>query len=556
MNKHIIFALLFAVLALLLMMKGAPAQEQSPAASPGSVPEPSLSPMASPAASASASPAVTSSALPAASPSLPLAESAGPAPGKFSLFSLLENIFTPTIPFIPAASSKISSFERRRLINRRLDMVKTLMNSEEVILSVDNVGGITVIRAGDIIVMTVIDEDLPEYNLSHISAKERRELEQEFAEKALKGFNASLKRYRKMSEPGYLHAAAAIAAVLIAIATIINFLLRRFFPRTYLRWFVRFGIWIFTAIIVLLLFPFTRGAAFLAVDIVIMPILILWGVIAGACLIDPLLQFIAAKDIEGLRSLGRFRGAREKQRVETLLEAARYVIRSLVILMAIIIYLKILKVNTTAIAAFAGAIGVILSFVGQDFLRDTISGFIIVLEDQFGVGDIIESNRYGGIVESFSLRSTRLRDIKGALCTVPNSLLREVRNLSHNFAQVDFKVQVSYRADIDLALRVLKEEADLLRESASGDIIEEPELAGVDRLGESSVELRMFLRTRPKMQWYIERELNRRIKQRFDREGIEIPFNQLDLWIRQGAPLPCSEGQREQTHVVSAQKLK
>jgi small conductance mechanosensitive channel len=379
--------------------------------------------------------------------------------------------------------------------------------------------------------MTVIDEDLPEYNLSHISPKERMELEREFAQKVMKGLNASLERYRKMSAPGYLYTASLISVALLALAAVLSFLLSRFFPSAYIRWTIRFSLWTFTVMIIMLLFPFTREATFIITDLVIVPFIILWGVIAAACLVDPMLQYLVMKDIEGLRSLGKFRGAREKERVETLREASRYAIRGFVIIVALIAYLKLLKVNTTAIAAFAGAIGVILSIIGQDYIRDLISGLIIVLEDQFGVGDIIESSKYGGIVESFSLRSTRLRDIKGGFITIPNSILREVRNLSHNFARVDFKVQISYRADIDLALRVLKEEADQLRDSASGEIIDEPELAGVDRLGESSVELRIFIKTLPKMQWHIERELNKRVKQRFDKEGIEIPFSQLDVWV-------------------------
>ncbi|MGV8124734.1 MAG: mechanosensitive ion channel family protein [Candidatus Xenobiia bacterium LiM19] len=506
----------------------------SPDASPSALPDaspsasPDLSPSASPDASPSASPDSSTSASPDASPaSRPVA----PVVGKFTLLSFLENFFTPPLPFKPAGSSKISSSERRHLITRRLDIVRKLTGSGDFNLTVDNVGGITVIRSGDIVVMTVIDEDLPEYSLSHISSEERLDLEREFAGKTLKGLNASLQRSRKMSEPGYLCTALLISITLLAIVTVVNFLILRLFPGTYLRWIIRFGMWTFTVIFILLLFPFTREATFLIADLIIIPFVILWGVVAVACIVDPLLQFLVMKDIEGFRSLGRFSGTREQQRVETLREASRYAIRGFVIITALIVYLKILNVNTTAIAAFAGVLGVILSIIGQEYIRDLISGLIIIVEDQFGVGDIIESSRYGGVVESFSLRSTRLRDINGALCTIPNSLLREVRNLSHNYAQVDFKVQVSYKSDIELALKALKEEADLLRESASGDIIEEPVLAGIDSLGESSVRLRIFIKTRPKMQWSIERELNRRVKQRFDKEGIEIPFSQLDVWI-------------------------
>ncbi|MGV8118612.1 MAG: hypothetical protein AB2L14_02500 [Candidatus Xenobiia bacterium LiM19] len=112
-------------------------------------------------------------------------------------------------------------------------------------------------------------------------------------------------------------------------------------------------------------FPFTREATFPVTDLVILPFIIFRGVVVLAYLMDPLLQFLVMKDIEGFRSLGKFRGPREKERVETLREASRYAIRGLVIIVALIVYLKILKVNTTTIAASAGAPGVILSIIGQ-----------------------------------------------------------------------------------------------------------------------------------------------------------------------------------------------
>jgi len=544
MRFVILLAILFALVAAGMLPHEAAAQ---------SLPEPAISPLPVPTGSSSPGVQGTGSPVPdvtppAPSPVLPTLLSPAP-PGQESpeaipgITSLIEDIFTRPVPFKPAGSSKISSAERLRLITRRLEMVKARMAREEMPLTISIEGGTTMIRAGDIILMTVMNEDLPEYNLATLSPGERTELEQEFAQKVLRGFEASLKRYRKMSAPGYLHAAMVIAAVIIAITLVLNFAIRKLCPRTAIRWFVRLCLWTFSLVMILLLFPLTRGTVFLLSDLVIIPLVMLWGVILGATFIDPVLQFLAAKDIEGLRALGRFRGPRENERVETLREASRYAMRALVILMASVGYLWLLKVNLTTIAAFAGGIGVIVSFIGQDYIRDIISGLIIVMEDQFGVGDIIESPPYGGVVEGFSLRSTRLRDIKGALCTVPNGLLRGVRNLSHNYAQVDFRVQVSYLADMDMALRVLKEEADLLRESMPGDIIEEPVPACVDSLGESAVEIRMFIKTRPKMQWQVERELNRRIKQRFDKEGIQIPFRQLEVRILKDPPAAGEQGE-------------
>ncbi len=162
------------------------------------------------------------------------------------------------------------------------------------------------------------------------------------------------------------------------------------------------------------------------------------------------------------------------------------------------------------------------------------TGVFILVEDQFGVGDIVDLGEASGVVDAVSLRTTRLRAVDGTLWHVPNGEIRRVGNQSQHWSRALIDIDVAYETDIDHASSVIAAVADeVARED--GDVIDDPEVWGVEQLGAHGVAIRLVVKTRPSEQFRVSRELRRRIKMAFDREGIEIPFPQQTVWHRQPA---------------------
>jgi small conductance mechanosensitive channel len=192
--------------------------------------------------------------------------------------------------------------------------------------------------------------------------------------------------------------------------------------------------------------------------------------------------------------------------------------------------------NIAPLIAGAGIIGVALGFGSQSLVKDFLSGVFILVEDQFGVGDIVDlDGQTSGVVDAVSLRTTRLRAVDGTLWHVPNGEIRRVGNQSQHWSRALIDIQVAYDTDIEHAERVM---AAVAHEIARGDsdVIEEPEVWGVEALGPHGTTLRLVVKTRPSEQFRVSRELRRRIKATFDEEGIEIPFPQQTVWHR-GTPV-------------------
>ncbi|MEL7333409.1 MAG: mechanosensitive ion channel family protein [Cyanobacteria bacterium J06560_2] len=184
--------------------------------------------------------------------------------------------------------------------------------------------------------------------------------------------------------------------------------------------------------------------------------------------------------------------------------------------------------------AGAGIIGVGISLAAQGLIKDIINGFLILFEDQFGVGDIIAVGDISGSVESINLRITRLRNTEGRLITIPNSQIGIVQNLSKDWSQVDLFVSVEPKTDLSLALTILKETATDMAEEADWQkfILEPPDLLGVEAIDSTGITLRLLLKTQPLKQWAVARELRVRIKQAFDQADISTGVPQERLEIR------------------------
>jgi small-conductance mechanosensitive channel len=174
----------------------------------------------------------------------------------------------------------------------------------------------------------------------------------------------------------------------------------------------------------------------------------------------------------------------------------------------------------------AAVIGLAVAFGAQNLIKDYFSGFMVLLEDQYGINDVVRIGDISGQVEHISLRVTVLRDLAGVAHFIPNGSITTVSNLTHGWARATFDVGVAYSEDVDRVMAVLLELAHELRQDPRYGplILDDPEMLGVDELGDWSVVIKFHVKTVPLQQWTVKRELLRRIKKRFDAVGIEIPF--------------------------------
>jgi len=226
---------------------------------------------------------------------------------------------------------------------------------------------------------------------------------------------------------------------------------------------------------------------------------------------------------ERIRSRTPQTSPRWRQRLHMMRDATQFVAAILLIVLASIVYFSLLDLNVGAILAGASFLGVGLGFAAQDVLKDYTAGINIMIEDQFGAGDIITVATHTGVVEHFTLRVTQIRDLGGSLITIPNSQIRTVQNLSNLWSQVDLIVPVALDADLRAALATLEETANQLRQDWPDRVLEEAQVLGVESVGAYCVELRMLLRTAPQMQFAVRRELLLRIIEAFRQQKIEIP---------------------------------
>jgi small conductance mechanosensitive channel len=191
------------------------------------------------------------------------------------------------------------------------------------------------------------------------------------------------------------------------------------------------------------------------------------------------------------------------------------------------------------ILAGAGILGLAVSFGAQSLVKDVISGFFILVENQFAIGDVIEVAGKSGVVEKMTLRVVVLRDGEGIMHVVPNSEIKVVSNKTRGWSRAVVDVGVPYDENVDRALEVLRDEAaQFSTDKAWSSQLDGPvEVLGVESLSDSAVVLRTMIRTQPGSQWAVAREFRRRIKNRFDQEKLEIPFPQRRVHVRvEGGP--------------------
>jgi small conductance mechanosensitive channel len=216
---------------------------------------------------------------------------------------------------------------------------------------------------------------------------------------------------------------------------------------------------------------------------------------------------------------------REK-RIKTLSNIISTVLKIMLVFLYVVIVLEKLGVAIGPILASAGIIGLAVGFGAQELVRDMISGFFILLEDQIRIGDAVELNGVWGIVESIELRTIKLRDMSGVVHIFQNGKINALSNMSKDWSALILNVGVAYKEKYDHVAEVIKRVGhDMYQNSRFKNIMIEPlEVAGLNEFADSAIVIRVVIKTKPGMQWETGREFRRRIKEAFDAENIEIPF--------------------------------
>jgi small conductance mechanosensitive channel len=222
-----------------------------------------------------------------------------------------------------------------------------------------------------------------------------------------------------------------------------------------------------------------------------------------------------------------------QQRVTTLVGVLRTIALVAIWSVVVVVSLDQLGLNVTPILAGAGIAGLAVGFGAQNLVRDVISGFFLVLEDQVRVGDVAIVNGTGGLVEAITFRTMVLRDLSGVVHVFPNGTIDTLANMTKEWSAYLIDVGVAYKEDTDHVVAVMRRVAEELRQDPGlGPMILEPiEIFGVDDFGESAVVIKARLKTRPIEQWNVGREYRRRLKKAFDAEGIEIPFPHRSIYV-------------------------
>ena len=270
-----------------------------------------------------------------------------------------------------------------------------------------------------------------------------------------------------------------------------------------------------------------------AVVIQLLRVAAIWG---GAWIAYQVVKRIAKRIIQAVDDGDDSTMTAAEKRGHTIAQLIKSVGRMLVIVVALLITINEFM-SIAPLLAVGGILGLAVSFGSQSLVKDVIAGFFILIENQFAVGDVIEAAGKSGTVEKMTLRVAMLRDIRGILHVIPNGQITVVSNLTRSWSRAVVEVGVGYGTDIDRAIAVFRDELARMQADTPWNLrfAGDSEVQGVEQLGEHGVVIRTLLRTVPGAQWDVAREFRRRIKNRLDKEDIEIPFPQRTVHVRHHA---------------------
>ena len=236
-------------------------------------------------------------------------------------------------------------------------------------------------------------------------------------------------------------------------------------------------------------------------------------------LIDSLQIFLVSRDASEMGLLER------KKRIQTLGQLLRVVATLLVLGVATLMALSLFNVDIRPILTGAGIAGLAVGFGAQNLVRDVIAGFFLILEDQVRLGDVVSINGKSGLVEAIRLRTIALRSQDGTVHVIPNGVINELSNMTKDYSYAVLDINIPYEENVDAVADILRSVANELRTDPvhGPNILEALEVVGVEAFGESSVLLRVRIKTVPIQQWTVGRELRRRIKIAFESRGVQFP---------------------------------
>ncbi|MBD3649546.1 MAG: mechanosensitive ion channel family protein [Pseudomonadales bacterium] len=246
---------------------------------------------------------------------------------------------------------------------------------------------------------------------------------------------------------------------------------------------------------------------------------------------------------------------RRARRLDTLVPLLRSIIQITIAILSALLILSELGINIGPLLAGAGILGLAVGFGAQTLVKDLITGVTILLEDAASLDDVIEVGNHMGKVEEMRIRVLQLRDLAGVVHVIPYSEVTSIKNYTKDFSYYLFDVGIAYREDVDEVMEVLKKLSDEICEDEEfKDLILEPlEILGVDQFADSAVVIKARIKTQPRERWAVGREFNRRMKKRFDEEGIEIPFPHRTVYV--GEPKECMAPSMPLTFAEKEEKL-
>jgi len=232
------------------------------------------------------------------------------------------------------------------------------------------------------------------------------------------------------------------------------------------------------------------------------------------------------------------------QRVNTLSSLLQSALGVAILTLAITLVLGELGINLGPLIAAAGVVGLAIGFGAQSLVKDVLNGFFFLLEGHVRVGDVIEAAGKTGLVEQITLRTLVLRDFEGKVHVIPHGEIATVTSLTKDYSRALINIGVAYREDHEWVMQLLREEGEKLRQDPnfSRSILDGPEVFGIDAFNDSDILFKVRFMTQPLQQWDVARAYRRRVKRRFDEEGVEIPFPHTTLYFgaeRDGSAPPA-----------------
>lgn len=255
----------------------------------------------------------------------------------------------------------------------------------------------------------------------------------------------------------------------------------------------------------------------------------------GLCVVVFVIGSVVIKLVQkgikkGLQAGGRFNPGKSA----TISTVCSSVTKYIIYFFMLCFILSIWGVDPTSLIAIGGVASVAVGLGAQSVIQDILAGAFILMEDQFGVGDVVKIENCSGTVESVGMRTTRIRSMDGDLYIIPNGQIKIVTNMSKGFNRAVVDISIAYNEDIDRVIDLLTAELEkIYNESTVEGMIDCPQVLGVERLEDSSVVIRIKADCTVGENWNVERQLRRLIKNALDREGVEIPFPHRVVYVKQ-----------------------